>query len=173
MLLFSKAHHAAFFILVLLALNACGFQVRGSANIPQGMSVVYIDTEDRYSSFYRELTTVFIGEGITLTRDPLVADTVFRILRDETGQRVLSVSARNTPVEFDVFYIINYSVHMQDNEVLAPQQLTRTRDYTYDETEVLGKALEERTYREALAADLVGLVMQSMSSINGSLITEN
>ena len=36
-----------------------------------------------------------------------------------------------------------------------PQSLTRNRDYTYDETLVLGKALEEETLRRALAADLV------------------
>jgi len=146
-------------------LYGCGFQVRGAADFPEGMSVVYINTNDRYSAFYRQLTTTFKHAGLTLTEDPTKAETEFRITRDETGQRVLSVNARNEPVEYDVFYSISYSVYMNRSEILGPQQLTRTRDYTYDVTEVLGKALEEEVLRESLAEDLVNLVTRRMNSI--------
>lgn len=153
-------------VLVVVALLAgCGFQLRGASQLPPDVGVVYIDTRDRYTVFYRQLTTTILQSNRRIARDSTTADAVIRILRDETGQRVLSVSARNVPREYDVFYTIRYSVLVNGDEVLPPEQLTLTRDYTYDETQVLGKALEEETLRESLAADLVGLVTRRMSSL--------
>ena len=77
-----------------------------------------------------------------------------------------SVSPRNVPREFEVFYRISYSVERNGVEVLGTQSLARNRDYTYDETLVLGKALEEETLRRALAADLVELVLRRVEAVD-------
>jgi LPS-assembly lipoprotein len=143
----------------------CGFHLRGDVAYPAAMSVTYIETADRYTPFYQELRQALRESGVQVTPDANAAGAVLRILSDETGQRVLSVSARNTPREFDVYYIVRYSLEMGGREVLAPQQLTLTRDYTYDETLVLGKSAEEDTIRQAIAADLVGLVTRRLSSV--------
>ena len=153
-------------VLLALVLSGCGFQVRGLGNFPQGMSAVYVDATDRHSPFYSELTTRIRSSDLELKTERDDADTVIRILNDETGQRPLTVSARNVPREFEIFYIVNYSVSMNDATVLEPQQLILTRNYTWDETLVLGKAREEEVLRRALATDLVGLLVQQVSAIN-------
>jgi len=156
---------AVLFALVLI-LAACGFHVRGMGNFPQGMSAVYVDAANRHSPFYSELTTRIRSSELELKNERDDADTVIRILNDETGRRPLTVSARNVPREFEVYYLVNYSVAMNDEEVLSEQRLVLTRNYTYDETEVLGKAREEEVLRRALATDLVGLLVQQVSAIN-------
>jgi outer membrane lipopolysaccharide assembly protein LptE/RlpB len=45
------------------------------------------------------------------------------------------------------------------------QDVTLTRDYTYDTRLVLGKAREEQMLREALAQDLVRIVLKQVSSL--------
>ncbi len=97
--------------------------------------------------------------------DPASADSIFHIRRDATGRRALSVSIRNIPREYEVYYTVEYSVEVNETEALEPQVLTLTRDFTYDETLVLGKEREEQLLREALAADLVALVQQRLSTI--------
>ena len=163
--MWSSSHRFVATLLVPLCFSACGFQARGVVEYPQDMSVVYIDARDRYSTFYRTLVTAVRESELRLTNDPTAADTVIRILGDETGQRVVSVSARNVPQEYNVYYTIQYAVDRNGAEVLAPQELTRTRDYTYDETQVLGKAIEEEILRESLAADLVGLIQRRIGSL--------
>jgi LPS-assembly lipoprotein len=153
-------------LFVPLLLTACGFQLRGSTDFPPGMSAVYIDAPDRFSPFYRELTKTLRETELTLSNNPIDADTVIRVLNDETGRRALSVSARNVPREYEVFYLVRFSVFIADEEVLTPQQFILTRDYTFDETQVLGKALEEEVLRESLAVDLVGLLVQRLGAIN-------
>ncbi|MFW2404957.1 MAG: LPS assembly lipoprotein LptE [Gammaproteobacteria bacterium] len=149
-----------------LALHACGFHVRGTENFPPGMSAVYVATGNRHSPFYNALTTEIRSSDLELTEYSSDADTVIRILNDETGQRPLTVSARNVPREYEVFYIVDYSVTINGTEELEPQQLILTRNYTWDETEVLGKAREEEVLRRAIASDLVGLLVQQVSAIN-------
>jgi LPS-assembly lipoprotein len=149
-----------------LLLTACGFQVRGTANFPPEITVIYIQTPDRHSDFYQALVTEIRDSKLTLTDDPTRADTVFRILSDVTGRRTLSVSGRNVPTEYEVFYTINYAVSINGKEVLAPKQHVLTRNYTYDETLVLGKQWEEGNLRKAIATDLVGMVVHNIGAVN-------
>jgi outer membrane lipopolysaccharide assembly protein LptE/RlpB len=48
---------------------------------------------------------------------------------------------------------------------MQPESRTMTRDYTYDETRVLGKEKEEELLREAIADDLVRVVLMQLSSL--------
>jgi LPS-assembly lipoprotein len=136
-------------LFVPLLLTACGFQLRGSTDFPPGMSAVYIDAPDRFSPFYRELTKTLRETELTLSNNPIDADTVIRVLNDETGRRALSVSARNVPREYEVFYLVRFSVFIADEEVLTPQQF-----------------IQEEVLRESLAVDLVGLLVQRLGAIN-------
>lgn len=153
-------------VLLPLLLAACGFHVRGVVNFPPEISVIYIQAQDRFSDFYQALVTQIRDSELKLTNDPTSADTVIHIITDETGRRTLSVSARNVPTEYEVYYIIKYAVSIDGKEVLAPKRHILTRDYTYDETLVLGKQREEGGLRKAVAADLVGMVVQNISAIN-------
>jgi len=146
-------------------LAACGFQLRAAPDIPAEMSHTYISADDKFSQFYRKLRDEFKNAGVHLVDSPAKASAVFSILADETAQRVLSVSARNVPREYEVFYTIYYAVESGNNTIMPPQSLTRTRDYTYDETLVLGKAREEELLREAIVDDLVQVILKQLSSL--------
>ena len=146
-------------------LAGCGFQLRSDPFVPPEMARTYIATTDRYSLFYRTFRAELENAGAELVDSPADATAEFAILADDTGQRVLSVSARNVPTEFEVYYTVNYAVRSGEKTLLEPQLQTLTRDYTYDETRVLGKAREEELLRKAIVDDLVRLVLVQVSSI--------
>jgi len=148
-----------------LLLAGCGFQLRGTATVPAEMSRTYIQTTDRHSLFYRRLRDSFRAAGVEIVDSPVEATATFSIASDDTGQRVLSVSARNVPTEFEVFYTVVYGVDTTDRSLLPVRTQTLTRDYTWDETLVLGKEKEEQLLREAIVEDLVRVVMIQLSSI--------
>ena len=74
------------------------------------MERTYIATDDRYSQFYRALEKRLLAAGLELTDAPADATAIFSITFDTTDQRVLSVSARNVPTEYEVYYTIAYSL---------------------------------------------------------------
>jgi LPS-assembly lipoprotein len=151
---------------LLLSLAGCGFHFRGTPEYPPQMAVVHIDTGDRYSLFYRELVTVLRRSEVRLTDDPVEARTIIRIRTDDTGRRLLSVTARNVPAEYEVYYRIRFSVDVDGVEAVPAEQFALTRDFAFDETQVLGKANEEENIRRAIAGDLVGLVTSRLAAID-------
>jgi len=152
-------------MVAIASLTACGFQLQGAFSPPAGMERIYIATDDRYSPFYREFDARLRAEGVDLVEAGTDATAIFTIIADATGQRVLSVSARNVPTEYEVFYTITYGLESGANGLMPLQTLTLTRDYTYDSTLVLGKAHEEELLREAIVDDLVHFVMKQMSTL--------
>ncbi len=159
----SSRLYSAFFFLLLLA--ACGYQLQGEFSVPPSMAKTYIATEDRYSTFYIELRKMLRANGVQVVDSARDASAIFHVHADITGQRVLSVSARNVPREYEVFYTIQYSLEDESRVLIEPQLLTLTRDYTYDETKVLGKAREEEFLRATIVKDMVRIVLRRLSSI--------
>ncbi len=149
----------------LFLLTGCGFHLQGAATTPPEMQRTYIQTVERNSLFHRELRLALRNAGVDVVDAASDATAIFSISVDDTGQRVLSVSARNVPTEYEVYYIVEYSLATGGEDLLAPQLTTLTRDYTYDATLVLGKAHEEDLLREALAKDLVRVVLRQLSSL--------
>ena len=152
-------------LLAVASVAACGFHLQGAFTAPPGMQRTHIATSDHYSPFVREFAARMREAGVELTDTAADATAVFTLSIDDTAQRVLSVSARNTPTEYEVFYTISYSLDSGANSLLPQQTLTLTRDYTYDSTLVLGKAREEELLRDAIVQDLVRIVMKQISTL--------
>ena len=93
------------------------------------------------------------------------ADAIIRVRVDRTGRRVLSVSARNTPQEFEIFYLVEYSIERAGKEVVPSQRLELTRNFSFDQSLLLAKDREEDVLREAMARDLADLVLRRLASI--------
>ena len=127
------------------------------------MERTYIEVVDPYSLFYREFRSQLQAAGVEIVATEAEATARFAITFDETDQRVLSVSARNVPTEYEVYYTIEYGITAGTDILLEPQVLTLTRDYTYDSTLVLGKGKEEELMREAIVKDLVRIVLMQIS----------
>lgn len=129
------------------------------------MERTYVAPAERNSLFHRGLRQSLLDAGVELVDSPAEATAVLTISVDETDQRVLSVSARNVPTEYEVYYIVEYSLQSGEEILIELQDLTLTRTYTYDTTLVLGKAREEQLLREAIVDDLVRLVVKQLSTL--------
>lgn len=150
---------------LVLLLAGCGFQLQGTFATPPEMERTYISTEDNRSLFYRDLHEALESSGVNLVDAATDATAIFTILFDQTDQRVLSVSARNVPTEYEVYYTIEYSLDSGTKNLLEPQTLNLTRDYTYDPTLVLGKEHEQQLLRDAIVDDLVRIVLKQIATL--------
>jgi LPS-assembly lipoprotein len=90
---------------------------------------------------------------------------VVEVLADEPTQRVLSVSANNTPTEYEVYYVVRYRVLVDGKEVIAPSRLELTRSYSFDPRSLLAKEREQETIEAALAHELASLVMHRLAAL--------
>jgi LPS-assembly lipoprotein len=148
-----------------LLLSACGFQLQGRAKLPDPLSRAYVEAPDRQSDFVQGLRKALINSGADVVKQRDAASAIVQILQDEVTTRVLTVSANNLPRDYEVTYTVRFAVRASDQEILAPQEVSVSRDYSFDERMLLAKEQEEAVLREGLAKDLVGLVMRRLSSL--------
>lgn len=129
------------------------------------MARPYVEAKDPYSDFTRAIRESLEASGARVVDNRADASAVLRIRIDDSGERVLSVSARNTPEEYQVYYAVEYSVEGEGSTLIAPDSIEVTRDYSYDETAVLAKQRERAVLREALARDLAAMIVRRLAAL--------
>jgi len=160
-----RALHALPIAAAAALLAACGFQLQGRGALPATVKTPYLEAPDRQSDFIQSLRRTLLSNGARFAEQRDKASAVVSILRDSVSRRVLSVSATNQPNEYEVTYTVAFSVTAGDRELLAPQELSATRTYSFDERLLLAKGHEEDILREDMAHDLADMVMRRLSSL--------
>ena len=109
------------------------------------------------------------GGGVDTVQGGATAPTgeaaVLRIERDELLERVASVSARNVPREYELTYVVRYSLSLGGQTRIDAEEVSVSRDFTFDETAALAKDRERDLLREALARELSGVVLARLASV--------
>src|SRR3984893_9841193 len=154
---------------VLAVLSACGFHLEGRTPLPQSMKAAYVEATDQQTDFVQSLRKALLTSGARPALEKSTASSVVNILKDEVVRRTLSVSALNKPNEYEVTYSVRFSVSAGDQaggkELLAPQEISATRSYSFDETRLLAKEHEEAILRQAMAHALAARVGRHLSSL--------
>ncbi len=153
-------------ILPAAALAGCGFHLQGNNQLPRSIALVRIETTDTESDFYVGLRKALLAAGTRIDDDGKDdSATVIHVLSDAPAQRILSVSALNVPTEYELSYALRFSVTAHGSELIAPESHVLVRDYNFSESQLLAKERERRILSEALARELVSVVMRRLSSL--------
>jgi LPS-assembly lipoprotein len=150
---------------VLLTLVSCGFHLQGRQPLPQAFSYTYIDAKDEQTDFVQDLRKALIASGSRVTRTQASSGATITVHDDELTERVLSVSARNIPTEYELTYKVQFTVTADGRQLIDHEEISATRDFSFDETQLLAKEREQEILREALARDLVALVMRRLAAL--------
>jgi len=151
--------------LVLALVAGCGFHLQGRAKLPPVMKSPYVEAPDRQTEFVQSLRHDLLSNGAHLAPEKADASAVVSILKDSVTRRVISVSAINQPNEYEVSYTVTVSVSSPTKQLIAPQELTEVRTYSFSEPLLLAKGHEEDTLRIDMARDLADRVMRLLASL--------
>jgi LPS-assembly lipoprotein len=142
----------------LVLLTSCGFHLQGRQPLPETFAYTFIDTKDEQTDFVQDLRKALIASGAKVIRTQGSSGATIDVHDDELTERVLSVSARNIPTEYELTYKVEFSVSSGGKQLIE-------HDFSFDETQLLAKEREQEILREALARELVALVMRRLASL--------
>jgi LPS-assembly lipoprotein len=148
-----------------LQLAACGFHLQGRQTLPTVLAAAHIEAVDDQSNFYLGLRSALSASGTALQAQSATGAAEIRIVSDGTSERVLAVSARNVQTAYQLSYTVKISVMAQGRELMAPEEHTLSREYSFDATALLAKEREKEALAAALADDLVTQVMRRLASL--------
>ena len=148
-----------------LALGGCGFRLAGSEHLPAVLAKPYLSVKDPYTDFSREFERELKSSGALLQLGRQDATATIEVTKDQIEQRTLAVSARNIPTDYELRYTVTFDVKGADADILPPQTITLSRDYSFEENELLAKEHEADILRASMARDLATMAMRILSRV--------
>jgi LPS-assembly lipoprotein len=149
----------------LFGLVACGFRLAGSENLPPVLARPYLSVKDPYTDFAREFERQLKSSGAQVQDIRQDSTATIEVTKDLVEQRTLAVSSRNIPTDYELIYTVTFAVHGPDTQLLAPQTITLSRDYSFQENVLLAKEHEADMLRAQMARDLVSIAMRRLTRL--------
>jgi LPS-assembly lipoprotein len=149
----------------LLLLAGCGFHLQGRQPLPAPFAYTYLDTKDEQTDFVQDLRKALLASNVKVIRTQGSSTATIDVHEDELTERILSVSARNIPTEYELTYRVKFSVVSGGKTLIDKEEISATRDISFTESQLLAKEREQEILRAALARDLVALVMRRLAAL--------
>ena len=149
-------------ILVLaLTLSACGFQLRGTADVP--FKTVYVPgaTGGIALDLKRNIQA---GTRAKVVDDARQADAIVQFTREERRKVILSLSGTGRVREYRLIYAVGFRVHDgKGSDYVPASTIELSRDITFNDTEVLAKESEEQLLVRDMQTDMVQQIMRRLA----------
>lgn len=132
-----------------LALNACGYHLRGAIDLPAGMKNIYL--EDASAALQEQFKQTMKSSGIQLSNSRPAAAIIIKLFNEDFNRRVLSLSTRGKSNEFELVYRLEYELSRADGGLLLERQPVEIRrEYYNDQQFVIAKDNEEAVIRNEM-----------------------
>jgi LPS-assembly lipoprotein len=130
---------------LLLALTACGFQLRGTADL--AFKNLYM--QGSKLTINKNLTRSLKVNGVTVVDNPEKAELFLEMLSEQREQKILSLSGGGKVREFEIIYRVSFRLRSPSSETWGPvQTVENRRDFSYDDSQLLAKETEEERLLE-------------------------
>lgn len=161
-------------LLVLMLLTSCGFHLRGAYQLPESMEKTFIQAANQNSELLRTLKRNLKASDIIIVDDIQKATAVLKIVSESQQKRILSVDSRGRAREYELSYVIRFSLQANESEFgMEEQVLALEREFLFDTEDVLGKGREEATLIKDMQQDMVRLILLRLQANNESSSRSN
>jgi LPS-assembly lipoprotein len=149
-------------LLLATALAGCGFQLRGTADLPFETLFIPNTTGGIGLDLKRNIQS---GTRTRVVDDLKLAQAVLQFTEDAREKNILSLSGSGRVREFQLRYRVGFRVHDgKGSEFLPASQIVLTRDFTFNDTDVLSKELEEAQIFREMQLDMVQQILRRISA---------
>lgn len=140
---------------ICLLLGACGFQLRGVADLPPVMERTYVQIADRYSEFGRGLERKLRANNVQVVSEPQQASAILDIMEARFVREAASFSGDALISELRLTYRVAFRLLDVDGKPLSGRnEVVLFRDYSFDSSAVLASQSEEEFLREDLESSM-------------------
>lgn len=160
-----------FIALAVLALQGCGFKLRGTQALPSSLNNVMILTQFDYAPLSRALDArlpvyqlkSIVGEKtIPDSIDPTTI-VMMKLQPEELERRLLSIFSTGQVAEYELVYSVNYEVIFPFSEPISAS-MSVAREYQDDPDQVLAKSRELDLVLDEMRAESADRMIRLLSS---------
>ena len=139
-------------LFALLIITSCGFHMRGMTEI----SFKTISLEGKELSFTKNLKKVLNSNKVAIVLPSENPELRVELIGEESEKRILSLSGQGLVREYEIFYRVRYRIKTTDSETWSQENILETRrDFTYSDSNLIGKEEEERQLNESMRNEAI------------------
>jgi LPS-assembly lipoprotein len=146
--------------LFLALLSGCGFQLRGSAELP--FETLFIPGNTPLAVELKRNVTA--GSTTRVVATPGEAEAVFGFTQEQRDKIILSFNTQGRVSEYQLRYKVGFRVtDSNGGKVYLPtSEIQLTRDVSYSDAQVLAKEAEEQQLYRDMQRDMVQLILRRL-----------
>jgi LPS-assembly lipoprotein len=147
---------------LLLAVAACGFRLRGTAEVPFEKLYVPNPTSGLALDLKRNLQA---GTRARVVDDPKDADAVLQFTEEIRQKEILSLTGTGRVREFTLRYRVGFRVHDgKGGDFVPTNSIELKRDVTFNDAEILAKEAEEQLLFRDMQSDMVQQIIRRLAA---------
>ena len=150
------------FGLTVLGLSACGFHLRGAADV--SFHTIFIQGNTLIIS--KNLNKSLKNNGVQVLNEAENAELMLEMVGEESEKRILSLSGRGKVNEFELYYRVHYRTRLAGEALWSQVQTVEARrDYSYDDANLLAKQGEEKRLNEDMQSNVLNGLIRRLSAL--------
>ncbi|KAF1710359.1 hypothetical protein CSC70_06640 [Pseudoxanthomonas kalamensis DSM 18571] len=152
--------------LLIVALSACGFHLRGNIALPQDLGPIKVVSTTAYSPL-----TGSLGRGLELAGATLAAEdasdvATLKVLSERWGDRPIAIDQYGRAQEYSLRYATVFEFVRADGSVLVPQQVVElSRDYVAPPIDAIGTDTERDILAEEMRKEMSSSILRRIDSV--------
>lgn len=155
-------------LIAVLLLTACGFHLRGQANMP--FKTLYLKADNPNTPFITDLRRNLETNHVHLVNTAEQADVVLNIVFEITDKQILSLGGGGRVNEFRLTFRVSLRAYdLKQQDWIPAEEMELRRDYTYDDTKTLAKEAEEALLFQSMRSDMVQQIVRRLSRVKPRL----
>ena len=148
-----------------VTLAACGFQLRGSTELP--FSRIALEGFAARSPLADELRRT-LSQSAEVVASPAQAQVVLHALTERRERSVVASTTAGQVRELQLRVRLEFRLTTPGGRELIPTtELLQTRDMSYSESVALAKEYEEAQLVRSMQTDIVGQLMRRLAHVKG------
>ena len=155
-------------LLLAAFLPACGFQLRGTADLP--FKTIYMPPANTPGAALDLRRNIQAGTRTTVVDDPKNAEAVLEFTQESRDKVILSLTGGGKVNEFELQYRVSFRVHdNKGGEFVPTSTVFLKRAVTFSDTDVLSKEKEDQQIYRSMESDMVQQIMRRLEAAPAKL----
>lgn len=153
--------YMAIIVFLALIISACGFQLRGAADL--SFKNLYI--QGAKLNLSKDLERQLKTNGVKIVDQVEDAELVLDLMNESNQKRIMSLSGGGLVREFELLYFLNFRIREASNPLWGQVQTIRgRRDFSYNDNALLGKAEEELRLNSDMRNDAIRELLRRLTA---------
>lgn len=153
--------------LLVSLVSACGWQLRGTTNLPDDLTSLYVSAEDAHGALITEVKQQLKAQKVTVATTASAAPYTLAILEEENDRRTAGVGSDALTSAYEITLKAEYEIRAANGAVLAPATTaTTTRTYNYSASNASSAAQEEAILLREMRRDIAQQMLRRLQTLS-------